>query len=132
MTAFLSAEKCELPLLRQAVWTLVMAVNMTSNNEPGEEVRQTLCPTLDPKIIVYLLKSYKPDDMMPTQINWKKVADEVHIDDVDGYEPVRPVDIDDYNLAGEKLKVQSWNQIQIEKSLLKLYPYFPAYYVPSH
>ncbi|KAK8870762.1 hypothetical protein M9Y10_008649 [Tritrichomonas musculus] len=131
LTAFLSAEKFELPLLRQAVWTLVMAVNMTSDNEPGEEVRENLCPTLDPKIIVFLLKNYKPDEMMPTAINWKKVADAVHVEDVGTYDPVRPTDIDDYELAGQKLKIQVWNQVQIESSLLKLYPYLAAYSVAS-
>ncbi|OHT09228.1 hypothetical protein TRFO_21972 [Tritrichomonas foetus] len=129
LTAFQGVERLELPLLRQAVWALVMAVNMTSEDEPCDEVRENLCPTLDSKIIVYLLKNYKPDEMMPTQIDWKRVATAVGIDDVNGFEPVKAEEIPEFESAGQKLKINNWNHVKIEERLMKLYPYLSKYSV---
>lgn len=127
LTAFTAFEKHELTLLRQAVWALVMAVNICRDEE-GDQIRKDLCPTLDPKILVYLLKNYKPDEMMPTQIEWTDVAIKVGVPDVNGYMPLKPLDINfDLVKLEKNLKLESWNLVRIEPEELKSYPYLEQY-----
>ena len=126
ITAFETVEKHPLDSLRQSVCAMVMAKNLTTP-ESSQEIIVTLCPDLDKKLLVYFMKNYRPDEMMPDPIDYERFREMMAVDDVISYGTVKPREVTSFSSAGEKLNYMEWNNVVITAPVSRAFPYFIAY-----
>ena len=126
ITAFETVEKHPLDSLRQSVCAMVMAKNLTTP-ESSQEIIVTLCPDLDKKLLVYFMKNYRPDEMMPDPIDYERFREMMEVDDVISYGTVKPREVTSFSSAGEKLNYMEWNNVVITAPVSRAFPYFIAY-----
>ena len=125
LTAAMTTKQLDFPLTRQCVTCLLMAVNIVTDQakEGEEDMKTSICPDLKPEILVYLLKNYKADNMMQMTINYRLFAQKLKVDDVVRPEPLQPQEQNDFQLAGDSIRVQLWNQIIPNPELVKEFPF---------
>ncbi|OHT04684.1 hypothetical protein TRFO_27681 [Tritrichomonas foetus] len=125
LTACLTTKQLDFPLTRQCVTCLMMAVNIATDQskEGDEDIRSSVCPDLDPNLIVYLLKNYKPDNMMEISINYRLIAQKLGVKDAVKYTPVKPAELNDFQFAGDNIRVAYWSMVKPDPKLVQEFPH---------
>lgn len=122
MTAFEGVQRLQFHNLRQSVCALVMAKNLTTP-ETSQEIISTLCPDLDKKLLVYFMKNYRPDPMMPEKIDAKWLMERLEVEDFVSYGTVKPRE-PPLDSVGAGLNILEWNNVVIPASTARAFPYF--------
>ena len=128
-TALKSEKNLCFPLTIQCVSCLMMAVNIaTEQPKDGEEdLRIKICPDLDPKLIIYILKNYRPDNMNEMSINYRLTAQRLNVSDEElrnlRFVPIKPQDNNDYQGAGDSIKINNWSNCKPNAHLVEEYPF---------
>lgn len=109
----------------ECVSCILMAVNIATQSQSKElDLIESLCPDLDHKTIFYILKNYRPDNILQMTINYVIIAKKLQIDQNDNtFTPMEPLLIEDYQSAGDSLKLYNWNQCKLDPNLLSKFPF---------
>lgn len=126
LTSLASENGLQLKMTSQAVQCIMMAINIaTENPAKGEEdIILTVCPDLDKNVILYIIKNYRPDKLQDVSINYQMVAKRLEVDlSKVTFVPMKPRTMDDYQFAGENIKLTNWDKGKEPMSLLQQYPF---------
>lgn len=125
-TALKSAKSLQFPLTIQLVSCLMMAINIATEQpkDGEEELRIKICPDLDPKLIIYILKNYRPDNMNEMSINYRLTAQRLNVSLKNlRFVPISPQDNNDYQGAGDSIRINDWNKGTPNAHLVSQYPF---------
>jgi hypothetical protein len=121
-TALNSVEQLSFTLLRQAVCVLMMAKNLT---EPDliDEIIEAVCPDLEPPIILHFLRNYRPDEMMPLQIDCRPFAEKFGLQKLGAVKAVGPLRVSTFREAADGLDLDGWNKVVVPPDVLREFPF---------
>lgn len=129
ITAFEGVQHYPMKQLRQAVQSLVMAPNMCrlDDADGAKAIKESLCPDIELSLILYFLKNYHTDSMMQEPIPIKNFIQIFNPPDIATYGKVNPVDVDNFDRAGESVRLGNWSQCTLSHDVLDKFPYFMKY-----
>jgi hypothetical protein len=131
ISALDSVELITFRLIKQAVYVLMMAKNL-SNPATLDGLVEIICPDLEPKLVFYMLKNFRPDEMMPDTINPSVFRDRYQIPDIPTLQAVVPKSVLDYRPAGESLNLAAWNQVTLTPAITRQYPFLTEQVKGTH
>jgi hypothetical protein len=130
ITAFEGVTSFNFKYLRQAVFVLMMAKNLT-DRDAIDGLIESVCPDLDKILIFNFLKNYHPDAMLPEPINFRAFGDKFGIKDVSTLQAVVPLVVQSFRSAAAHLHLEAWNQVALTPVVLRGYPFFQSQAKPA-
>jgi hypothetical protein len=125
ITAFEGVTSLNFKYLRQAVFVLVMAKNLT-DPDAIDGIVESVCPDLDKKLIFNFLKNYHPDSMLPEPINFRAFGDKFGFKDVSTLQAVAPHVVQSFRSVAAHLPLDAWNHVVLTPVILRGYPFFQS------
>lgn len=132
ISAFISDERIELETLREIISVLIMANGISEDPTMKNEI----APHTEPKIVLFIMKNYHPDVMMPQIINSDKFIQaffgDSEIDQQELNEGINEsapkieesLTIDKYReIAIDGVNLDNWNHIEASNIMNNLYPW---------
>jgi hypothetical protein len=121
-TALDSVAQLNLTMVRQAVCVLMMAHNLTES-DLIDTIIESVCPNLGPPLILHFLRNYRPDEMMPQQIDCRPFAEKFGLDQSAPVKPVRPVTVTTFRNAAVGLDLDGWNRVVLPPDVRREFPF---------
>jgi hypothetical protein len=122
VTALDSVAHLHLTLVRQALSVLMMAQSLT---EPDliDTILESVCPNLEPPLIMHLLRNYQPDEMMPQPIDCCPFAEKFGLNQSAALQAVRPITVTTFRNAATGLDLDGWNKVVVPPDVLRKFPF---------
>ena len=117
----------QLTYTREIILTMIMAPNLSSESNKNKELIDGICPNLDPKVILFVLKNMSTDEMMQSPIDIKPLAKEFHVYFISNqFDPLKqilvPIDFDTNN----DFKINLWTRAVVLNTLRE-FPFLRKY-----
>ncbi|KAH0787039.1 hypothetical protein GPJ56_009037 [Histomonas meleagridis] len=125
VNAFISDERIELPLLREGVCAFMMIHNIASTPKMKNEI----CPNLSPSLLLYIMKNFNPDDVMPKRVSYDSFVKEFKLGENDATpekieEPkLKMISLDDL----KDLMLDNWREKKVDIQMGQSFPFLNAY-----
>jgi hypothetical protein len=123
ITSLEAVEQLQFPLMRQSACILVMAKGLTTQGN-AKMMYDNICKDIDPKLVFYLLKNSRPDQMMPDVIDPRPFGDAFEIKDVLSIQPVKPSRLQGFESLAAQINLDGWNKGKCPDAMLSLFPFF--------
>jgi hypothetical protein len=122
VTAFESMNQFSFCFLRQIVSVLILAGNFASE-DCASELRTEVAPDIDPKLLIFLLKNYHTDELMPKMIDYERVARKFGIALDDNCTLMKRSALPDITPVASGLYVERWNWVEVSPELRRRWPF---------
>ena len=124
ISAFLSDERLEMTLLREMVSAMIMAHSMAG--EP--DMKNDIAADIDPRVILFIMTHYNPDEMMPEKIDTTKFANAHSLSpDITSLDELPEPEIQSVGKLGEEAILANWNKYAVTEDLLLDFPFLDEF-----
>jgi hypothetical protein len=125
VTAFESMHQFSFSFLRQIVAILILAGNFASE-DCASELRSEVAPDIDPKLLIFLLKNYHTDELMPKIVDYERVARKFGISLDDNCTLLKRSPLPDITSVASGLYVERWNWAELSPELKRKLPFLAS------
>jgi hypothetical protein len=112
----------ELKLAKQVAYAILMAKNLTMA-EMIDEIVESVCPDLDPKVVFYLLNNLKTDELMPEPVDAGVFGAHFGLVDVSSVQAIAPRPLANFRVASGAFNLRTWNQVVLPPQVSRRYPF---------
>ena len=124
ISAFLSDERLEMTLLREMVSAMIMAHSMAG--EP--DMKNDIAADIDPRVILFIMTHYNPDEMMPEKIDTTKFANAHSLSpDITSLGELPEPEVQSVGKLGEEAILANWNKCAVTEDLLLDFPFLDQF-----
>jgi hypothetical protein len=123
LTAWETAIGDSFTLTSQIAQALQMAPVICADPTVSDEI----CPALSKQLILFLLTSFVPDEVLPTDIDTSGFVTQFRLDSTKPAETVQPIFVGDYMDFVGGIRIADWNACGLQPDLLYRFPYLTEY-----
>jgi hypothetical protein len=124
-TALDSVEQLSFTLVKQAVCVLMMARSLAEPDDI-DAIIESVCPNLEPPLILHFLQNCQPDEMMPLQIDCRPFAEKFGLNQSVAVKAIGPVTVSTFRDAADGLDLDGWNKVVVPPNVLREFPFLAA------
>jgi hypothetical protein len=123
ITALTAALGFPFTITMELCQALQMAPSICSNPRLVAEV----CPDVNPQIILFLLTSLKPDELLATNIDASRFVSVYRLDPTFHPMPIEPLPVGDYMKYAAEIRITDWNACTMQPELLNKFPHLSQF-----